>query len=57
MTTKRMLLIITVLVLVNTALIVEIGEGHISRSDIASMVGFVAGAGFVVAFYKGGKSK
>jgi len=57
MTLHQLIIIVIVLVLIVIALVLQVGEEHINRNDVVGIVGFIAGAGFVVALFKGGHNK
>ena len=43
--------------LISIALLVQIGEDHLTEGDIIGIVAFLAGASFVVALFHGRKNK
>lgn len=52
-----MLIVIIGITAITLVLLLEIGVKHITKQDIATLIGFVAGMGSVIAFMRGGKKK
>ena len=56
-TTEQILVVLVALMVVDIALTIELAKNHITRSDVQLLVGFLSGAGFVIAFMRGGIKK
>jgi hypothetical protein len=57
LTTKQLLIVLIALVLVDLALTIELAKNHIVSGDVQVIVGFLTGAGFVIALMRGGRKK
>ena len=52
MNQKQLTTISIIISLVTLVLVVELGKIHFNHSDVAWLLGFLAGAGVVIALYK-----
>ena len=55
MTDRQLLFVIIMIGVVTLGVVVEVADEHVTKQDIAAIVAFVAGGGFVLAMVRGGR--